>query len=112
MDRQRGSCARAPWMSITRTAEASAHPAVLSLTSQYVGLSCTCVPLAGPTQADPASAQAAAQRCKELMDSWRALKAQQQRSASLDDQELLQHQMSQMRQSIDKMRMTSFEYGH
>ena len=45
------------------------------------------------------------------MDSWRALKAQQQRSASLDDQELLQHQMSQMRQSIDKMRMTSFEYG-
>ncbi len=67
---------------------------------------------AGPTQADPASAQAAAQRCRELMDSWRALKAQQQRSASLDDQELLQHQMSQMRQSIDKMRMTSFEYGH
>ena len=98
-------------MYISGTAEASARLAAVSLTSRCVELSCTCILSAGPTQADPASAQAAAQRCKELMDSWRALKAQQQRSASLDDQELLQHQMSQMRQSIDKMRMTSFEYG-
>ena len=111
MDRQQGSCVTAPWVYNSATAEASAHLARVSLTPRHVKPSFACVPSAGPTQADPASAQAAAQRCKELMDSWRALKAQQQRSASLDDQELLQHQMSQMRQSIDKMHMTSFEYG-
>ena len=81
------------------------------LAPENAGLDCACDPSAGPTQANPTSAQAAAQRCRELMDSWRALKAQQQRSASLDDQELLQHQMSQMRESINKMRLTSFEYG-
>ena len=37
--------------------------------------------------------------------------AQQQRNASLDDPELLQHQMSQMRKGMGGMRFTSLEYG-
>ena len=62
-------------------------------------------------QTDPASAEAAAQRTKHLLDNWRVLSAMQQRNTSLDEHELLQHQMSEMHVNIGSMRFTSLEYG-
>lgn len=67
--------------------------------------------VAAKAEAAPAPGKASAQRTEELLDSWRAVAAQQQRNASLDDPELLQHQMSQMREGLGGMRFTSLEYG-
>ena len=66
---------------------------------------------AAAQQTDPASAEAAAQRTKQLLDNWRVLSAMQQRNGSLDEHELLQHQMSQMHVNIGNMRFTNLEYG-
>jgi hypothetical protein len=68
---------------------------------------------AGVAKADavPASGKVPAQRTQELLKNWHAVAAQQQRKASLDEHELLQHQMSQMRQDLGGMRFTSLEYG-
>lgn len=66
---------------------------------------------AGAAETQTFAAEAAAQRTKELLDHWRSLSAQQQCKCSLDDGELLQHQMSRLREGFGVMRFTSLEYG-
>ena len=66
---------------------------------------------AAKAKAAPAPGKASVQRTTELLNSWRAVAAHQQRNASLDDHELLQHQMSQMREDLGVLRFTSLEYG-
>ena len=67
--------------------------------------------LEGAPQANPSKKEGAAQRTKELMDIWRSVSAQQQSNLPMDHDELLQHQMSQMQDSMVGARITSMEYG-
>ena len=55
--------------------------------------------------------ECAAQRTKELLYTWRSVSAQQPSSLPMDHHELLQHQMSQMQDSMVGARITGMEYG-
>ena len=67
--------------------------------------------LAGALQASSPEIGTAAQRTKELWDNWRSVSAQQRKSLPLDENDILQHQMSQMQAGMPGRRITSMEYG-